>query len=110
MSQGVKLDLFHITSLPPDNPLPPSTLVVVDMFFLRDEIQLTLDMNPQNCKISLCLGSFLTTRSRRDDDYKDSLRKIPFPSQDTQTRSLEVQTDWLALSQTVIRTKSNAHG
>ena len=45
---------------------------------------------------SFCLGSFLTTRSRRYDDYKDSLSEIPFSSLDTQTRSHEVQlTSWL---------------
>ena len=72
---------------------------------VRYEIQLTLNKNPQNCDDSFCLGSFLTTRSRRYDDNKDSLSEIPSSSLGTQTRSHEVQTDWLALSQTVIRTK-----
>ena len=67
---------------------------------VRDEIQLTLEKNSQNCKHSFCLGSFLTTRARRYDDCKeDSLSEIPFSSLDTETRSLEVHTDSLALSQ-----------
>ena len=51
---------------------------VLSVEIVRDEIQLTPDKNPQNCKNSFCLGSFLTTKSRRYDDYKDSLSEIPF--------------------------------
>ena len=70
---------------------------------------MTLDKNQLNCKSSFCLGSLLTTRSRRYDDYKDGLSEIPFLSLCTQTRSHEVQTAWLALSQTVIRKKCYSH-
>ena len=66
---------------------------------------MTRDKNPQNCKKSFCLGSFLTTRSRRCVDHKDRLSEIPFSSPETQTTSHEVQTDWLALSQTVSTNK-----
>ena len=75
----------------------------------RDEIQLTLDKKPQNCKNSCCLGSFLTTRSRTYHDYNDSLSEIPFSSLDTQSKSHEVQTDWLAQGQPVITTKCQIH-
>ena len=58
-----------------------------------------MDKNPQNCKKFFLSWIFLTTRSRRKDDYKDSISEILFSSLDTQTRSHEVQTDWLGLSQ-----------
>ena len=92
---------------------PNGHIVLVDLLCLwkpkRDEIQLTLDKKPQNCKNSFCLGSFLTTRSRTYHDYNDSLSEIPFSSLDTQSKSHEVQTDWLALSQPVITTKCCIH-
>ena len=50
----------------------------------------------KNARNSFCLRTFLTTRSRRYDDYKDSLSEIPFSSLCTQTRSHEVLlTGWL---------------
>ena len=49
------------------------------------------------------LGSSLT-KSQEDDDHKDSHNELPFSSQCTPTSSHEVQTDWLALSQTGINT------
>ena len=41
--------------------------------------------------------------------YKDSLNAIPCSSLETQTRSHEMQTNWLTLSQKVIRTKCCTH-
>ena len=52
--------------------------LVHDKILYFYQIQLTLDKNPQNCKNSFCLGPFLTTKSRRYDDYKDSLSEIFF--------------------------------
>ena len=45
---------------------------------VRDEINWLWDKNSQNCKNSFFLGSFLTTRSRKYHDFKDSLSEIPF--------------------------------
>ena len=52
--------------------------LVHDKILYFYQIQLKLDKNPQNCKNSFCLGPFLTTKSRRYDDYKDSLSEIFF--------------------------------
>ena len=52
--------------------------LVHDKILYFYQIQLKLDKNPQNCKNSFCLGPFLTTKSRRYDDYKDSISEIFF--------------------------------
>ena len=59
------------STLPRNNRAPLSLCgcwYVLSVEVVREEIQLTLDKNPQNCKNSFCLGLFLTARSRRYDD------------------------------------------
>ena len=49
----------------------------------------------KNCK-KFFLFSWIVS-GQEDDDFKDGLSEIPFPSQRTQMTSHEVRTDWLAL-------------
>ena len=61
-------------------------------------------------RILSVLDRFWQRRGQEDMmTYKDSLSKIPFSSLETQTMSHEMQTNWLTLSQKVIRTKCCTH-
>ena len=80
--------------------------LVHDKILYFYQIQLTLDKNPQNCKNSFCLGPFLTTKSRRYDDYKDSLSEIFFRNYAHKQGHM---TGW-PWAKTVIGTKCYTHG
>ena len=89
--------------------------VVVDMFFFcgnrtwRETIG-HCTRTHKTVRILSVLDRFWQRRSQEDMmTYKDSLSEIPCSSLETQTKSHEMQTNWLTLSQKVIRTKCCTH-